>query len=500
MNLYTQKRRWKWLLFFLASIAFIVVIYYSNILLKEIAQEERKKVNLWADAITHKAQLVNYTTQFFESIKDEEGKRASLLAKTLQKVYDAPMNEDVTFYLEIIQNNTTIPTILAQENGDIDNSINVTPAVAQMKNVSELGDDLKNYDNLKLEFAEGQYVYVYFQMSQIYTDLRAFLENLQKSFFEEVVINTASIPVIITDSTEQKVILAGNIDSSKFETSADLARTIAQMKSENKPILIKLPDKGECYVFYEESSVLTRLRYFPYIQFSIILVFVIIAYLLFSFARRSEQNRVWVGMSKETAHQLGTPISSLMAWNEILKETDVDPVILQEIGKDVKRLETIAQRFSKIGSVPELHNENITEIVQEFVSYLQTRISSKTQILMDSHISNNLRIPLNRYLFEWVIENLCKNSVDAMEGAGTITIAMSEDEKQLYIDIIDTGKGISAKKQKTVFKPGYTSKNRGWGLGLTLAQRIINEYHKGKLFVKNSVIGKGTTMRIALKK
>lgn len=500
MNLYTHKKRWKWLLFFSACIAFIVIIYYSNLLLKEIAHEERKKVNLWADAITHKAQLVNYTTHFFESIKNEEGKRASLLAKTLQKVYDAPMDEDVTFYLEIIQNNTTIPTILTQEDGTIDNSINVTEEVSRMKNISELGTQLKEYDNIKLEYDKGQYVYVYFKLSQIYADLRSFLENLQQSFFEEVVINTASIPVIITDSTERNVILAGNIDSSGFQSPRALANTIAKMKSENNPIRIDLPERGTCYVFYEESSVLTRLRYFPYIQFSIILVFAITAYLLFSFARRSEQNRVWVGMSKETAHQLGTPISSLMAWNELLKETDVDPAILGEMDKDVKRLETIAQRFSKIGSVPELHNEEIVPIIENFVSYLQTRISTQTKICFNSQVNHDLQIPINRYLFEWVIENLCKNSVDAMEGAGSITLVLSEDEKHLYLDITDTGKGISPKKQKTIFKPGYTSKNRGWGLGLTLAQRIIKDYHKGKLFVKNSVLGKGTTMRIVLSK
>lgn len=501
MNLYTQKKRWKWLLFFSACVAFIVVSYYSNILLKEIAQEERKKVSLWADAITHKAKLVNHTTKFFESIKAEEGKRASLLAKTLQKVYDAPPNEDLTFYLEIIQNNTTIPTILAQENGDIDNCINVAPEIEKMKNISELGDDLKDYDNLKLEYDKGQYVHIYFKLSQVYTDLRNYLENLQKSFFEEVVINTASIPVIIADSTEQNVILAGNLDSTEFDSPGSLKTTIAKMKSENNPIRIELPNKGICYVFYEESSVLTRLRYFPYIQFLIILVFIITAYLLFSFARRSEQNRVWVGMSKETAHQLGTPISSLMAWTELLKESEVDPNILSEIDKDVKRLETIAQRFSKIGSVPELHDENITLVIRDFISYLQTRVSSKIKISLNSHIDNDLIIPINRYLFEWVIENLCKNSVDAMDGSGNIIIDLNEDsdKKLLYIDITDTGKGISLQKQKTIFKPGYSSKSRGWGLGLTLAQRIIKNYHKGKLFVKNSTVGKGTTMRIVLK-
>ncbi|MEG2070893.1 MAG: HAMP domain-containing sensor histidine kinase [Bacteroidales bacterium] len=235
-------------------------------------------------------------------------------------------------------------------------------------------------------------------------------------------------------------------------------------------------------------------------QFFIIFIFFVVAYLLFSFARKSEQNQVWVGMSKETAHQLGTPISSLMAWNELLKEQNIDASIIKEIDKDVNRLETIAQRFSKIGSVPELKNENLVHILEEFVGYLQTRISSKVDLKFNKPDNQNLELPLNRYLFEWVIENLCKNSVDAMDGKGVIIINITEEEKRVHIDITDTGKGIPQKKFKTIFNPGFTSKNRGWGLGLTLAKRIIKEYHKGKLFVKSSSIDRGTVMRISLRK
>lgn len=501
MNIYTQKKRWKWLLFSSAVIVFVAILYYSNLLLNDIAREERQKVTLWAEAIKHKAQLVDSTTSFFNEIKIEEGKRAAQLAKVMQKVYSASLEEDLTFYVDMIQDNKTIPLILAQPNGTIDCSVNVSEDISRMKNVSELGDTLATFDRLELKF--GPYVgrrTVYFQQSKIYTDMRATLEKLQESFFKEVVVNTASIPVIITDSTEKNVIVSGNLDTTqKFDGKA-LASLIKTMRAQNEPIEILLPDHGKCFVFYEESPVLTRLRYFPYIQFFIILVFVITAYLLFSFARRSEQNRVWVGMSKETAHQLGTPISSLMAWTEILRDSDVAPSMVDEINKDVSRLETIAQRFSKIGSVPELHKENIVEVIQQFTSYLKTRISSKTVILFDAAQYSDIQLPINRYLFEWVIENLCKNAVDAMEGSGKITITIEEESKHVHIDVTDTGKGIPPKKQKTIFNPGYTSKSRGWGLGLTLAKRIIKEYHKGKLFVKNSVVGKGTTMRITLKK
>jgi signal transduction histidine kinase len=240
------------------------------------------------------------------------------------------------------------------------------------------------------------------------------------------------------------------------------------------------------------------LRLFPYIQYGIIFVFVLVAYLLFSVTKRSEENRVWVGMSKETAHQLGTPISSLMAWTELLKEMPVDQSIPLEIGKDVHRLETIAQRFSKIGSVPVLEDTDIVPIIDDFTNYLQTRISSMVKIHFEKP-DHPIVLPINKQLFEWVIENLCKNSADAMNGKGDITITITEEKNKVFIDVTDTGKGIPQKMQRRIFSPGYTSKSRGWGLGLTLAKRIIQNYHKGKLFVKSSVIDQGTTMRIQLR-
>ena len=335
--------------------------------------------------------------------------------------------------------------------------------------------------------------------SQIYSNLRILINNLVQSFFQEVVINDASTPVIITDETKTKIFAFGHIDTTNVKTDRDWIHLIKEMEKANTPIKIDLPQQGTCYVMYEESTVLTRLRYFPYIQFFFIFVFIIIAYIVFSFARKSEQDQVWVGMSKETAHQLGTPISSLLAWYEILSEQEVDHQILNEIKKDINRLETIAQRFSKIGSVPELKNENIVQVINEFMTYLQTRLSSRVEIKIN-HSSPEIYLPLNKYLFEWVIENICKNSVDAMDGKGVIIIDINEEGKRIHIDITDTGKGIPQQRFKQIFKPGFTSKNRGWGLGLTLAKRIVEIYHKGKIFVKSSAIDRGTTIRISLKK
>lgn len=500
MNLYSNKKRWKWLLFSSAALIFVIIIYMSHLLLQDIAASEREKVKLWADAVSAKAELVNHTEEFFEKIKVEEGKRATLLVKAMRKVTEASWNEDLTFYADIISSNSSIPSIITKENGDINYCVNVDTAVTKMKNIAELGEQRAEYDSVKFLYFKNEYCIVYYKESQIYSQLRVMLDNLIKSFFQEVVINNTAVPVIITDSTRQNVITSGNLDSVNLRTEADWQQLIAKMEGENLPIKIFLPEQGACFVFYEESAVLTQLRFFPYIQFGIIAIFFIIAYLLFSFARRSEQNQVWVGMSKETAHQLGTPISSLMAWTELLKEQPIEQSIPNEIDKDVRRLETIAQRFSKIGSVPELKPENLITILNEFVQYLQSRVSKKITIKLNVPDNQEVTLPINRPLFEWVIENLCKNAVDAIEGVGVIIVHVSVDEKFVQIDVSDTGKGIPAKKHKAIFKPGFTSKRRGWGLGLTLAKRIVEEYHKGRLFVASSVIGKGTTMRIVLHK
>jgi signal transduction histidine kinase len=271
------------------------------------------------------------------------------------------------------------------------------------------------------------------------------------------------------------------------------------MTQENLPIKIDLGAGIKHYIFYEESSLLKQLKYFPYVQFTAIGIFLLIAYSLFSTARRSEQNQVWVGMSKETAHQLGTPISSLMAWIELLKAKQVDESIVIELKRDVERLNTIAERFSKIGSEPKLENENIIIVLESFIEYMKKRSSKNIRFEIKSSLKENTTAKLNIPLFEWVIENLCKNAIDAMDGKGKIEIEVFESEKNIIIDFSDTGKGIPKGKLKTVFEPGFTTKKRGWGLGLSLCKRIIENYHNGKIFVKKSDANSGTTFRLILK-
>lgn len=252
-------------------------------------------------------------------------------------------------------------------------------------------------------------------------------------------------------------------------------------------------------ICYDKSLMLTRLTYYPYIQLFVVVVFVVVALFALFSSMRSEQNKVWVGLSKETAHQLGTPISSLMAWSEVLRDNYPDDVLIPEMAKDIKRLEVIAERFSKIGSLPEPKIVDVSSLITQVADYMNHRTSSKVKILL-SLPEYPVNMKLIGPLFEWVIENLCKNAVDAMNGTGVIKIEVFDSLKTLIIEVSDTGKGIKKSMFKTVFKPGYTTKKRGWGLGLSLVKRIVEEYHNGKIFVKNSEMGKGTTFRIELVK
>jgi K+-sensing histidine kinase KdpD len=316
-----------------------------------------------------------------------------------------------------------------------------------------------------------------------------------------------SIPMIIADS-EDNPSESRNITFKNNATEEDkdqvLREHLVSMKAAHPPIEVKVGDEWTYYIYYENSTLLTQLKYFPYAQLSLIAVFLIFAYFLFSSSRRAEQNRVWVGLAKETAHQLGTPLSALMAWVEYFRaDQSVEEDILQEIEKDIARLTMITERFSSIGSIPDLTSENVLEVVENVTEYLKKRISSKVKLTIRANKNAKLYAQINKPLFEWVIENICKNAVDAMTetgGKGSITLFFSSDrsQKQLILDITDTGKGIPQSQIKTVFRPGFTTKKRGWGLGLTLAKRIVEQYHNGKISILKSEVGKGTTFRIIL--
>ena len=375
--------RWKFLLFLLAVAIGFSSLYYTNKLVKELKVEEMKKVQLWAGAI--------------------------------QQVTDLDQTSgDYGFVFDVIENNTTVPVILL------------------------------NQDSV--------------------------------------------------------VVASRNIDEKKIKNKKDLIRQLKKMEKEHPPMVIDLGDGSRNFIYYQDSTLLTKLKYFPYVQLFVIVLFILVAYLAFSAARRSEQNQVWLGLTKETAHQLGTPTSSLLAWLEILKTKDIDPELLQELEKDVKRLEKITERFSKVGSRPVMKETDLKKVIQNVTEYMKKRTSDRVMFRLNFSMDEEMIVPANEELFEWVIENLSKNAVDAMKGEGNVDIFITDNTQYVYVDVKDQGSGIPKSKYKEVFKPGYTTKHRSWGLGLSLSKRIIEEYHNGRLFVNYSEPGEGTVFRIVLPK
>jgi anti-sigma regulatory factor (Ser/Thr protein kinase) len=383
LEIYTQKTKWKLLLFLIAVVIGIASLFVTSKLVKDLSIEERKKIELWAEGIRQLSDL----------------ERDDL---------------DYSFILRVMEDNTTVPVIQTDENN--------------------------------------------------------------------TVLYTLNIPEKKIDSPEKQ------------------AKMLAKMKKSKEPIEVTFLDGKQNYVYYQDSTTLLRLTYYPYIQLSVIMLFIGISYFAFSQSRKAEQDRVWAGMAKETAHQLGTPTSSLLACVDILKESNARPDITTEIEKDVLRLEKIATRFSKIGSEPKLTPQNLISVLNSSIDYLQTRISSKIAITVGYDKSDSIIAKLNGTLFEWVIENVVKNAADAIQGNGEIHFKITDNVQVVYIDITDTGRGIPKSKQKTIFQPGYTTKQRGWGLGLTLSKRIIEDYHGGKIFVNFSEVNKGSSFRIVLPK
>lgn len=382
MNIYTNKRKYKIVIMAVAVVISVISLAYSNYLVDKLSEQERQRVELYAEATRRFAQTTN-------------------------------MNEDLTFVSEVITKNENIPVILTDENDSI----------ISHKNLNEVRAKKKKYLYDRLE----------------------------------------------------------------------------EMKENHEPVLIDiLNGKILRKVYYDDSTLLNMLFWFPFIQLGVFSVFVLMAYMAFSSSRRAEQNRVWVGMSKETAHQLGTPISSLMAWVELMKAEQKCNEYAFEMSQDLTRLETIVERFSKVGAQPLLKPTSLIDSLKEAFEYMERRTSNRISLEMESSGFEGLVVPLNKALFSWVIENVIKNSVDAITGPGKIVIKVTEEKKQIAVDISDTGKGIARSRQKSIFQPGITSKQRGWGLGLSLAKRIINDYHKGNIFVKWSEPDKGTIIRILL--
>lgn len=498
MDIYKRRSNLKLILLVIAVAIGALTTLYTNYLTNKIASEEKRKAKLWAEAITSKAHLVRYTNDLFERLAFDERKKMDIWSQATKLIIKVEDGDVLTFFSQILTGNTDIPVILTDENGQFIETKNF--AITGTKSKYNIADSqfiqFRAYPPIIVSFINKRN-FIYYKDSNLFTELKKTLNDIISSFITEVVINTSSSPVIMTNVL-QIPIAFGNIDSADQKNPVRIKALIAAMESKHEPITVDLGEGGVKHIYYDDSTVLKQLKIFPYIQLAIFSLFLVFSYIAFSTSRSAEQNMVWVGMAKETAHQLGTPISSLGAWIDYLKENE--PALegnsaIAEMEHDVERLTLVADRFSKIGSVPQLHAENVKNTLTRNIDYMRKRTSADVYFALDCP-DDSWTFAINTQLFDWVLENLYKNALDAMQGQGSIKTAITADADTVYIDITDSGCGIARANYQTIFEPGYSTKRRGWGLGLSLTKRIVEAYHSGKIYVKHSELGKGTTFRI----
>jgi len=520
MNLYSNKQKWKIALLLFAILLVAASLFFTNEIVSKVREREKERITQWADAIQKKADLVNLTNRTFDELREKERQKVKLWAKATRELakpsQDFNMNMDYTFLLEIIQGNDDIPVILLDRNNKVLSHINLPlekdslratfPDKSNQEINTLFNDSLiklgefwsETHEPIQVEVYKGINQRFYYYDSKKLGKLEQQRDSLIHAFNRELIDNPSLVPVVFLDKNS-RVILETNIDSLTTYVGQKHSRELQIIKQAEDSLEISFQDYQSGVVYFDESEELKQLKFYPYLQFSMIGLFILIGYLVFSTFRKAEQNQVWAGMAKETAHQLGTPLSSLMAWIQLLEARGVPKEDLDEMNKDVERLSIIADRFQKIGSGAKLQEANLVDTVEHVTNYLRSRISSKVQFTV-SLPEREIIVAHNGPLLEWVIENICKNAVDAMEGQGELNVLVEQGPKRVYIDISDTGKGIPPNMHKTIFQPGFTTKTRGWGLGLSLVKRIVHSYHKGSVFVLRSEPGQGTTFRISLPK
>ena len=505
-----MKQRLKLILLVATIATALVALWQVRRVAEQMRENEQSKVRLWAAAIGQRNQMVAATQQFFHDATLDEQRKMRLYTDILQSFNDPDLDADLKFslaYVNYIVDSSHTPIIITTARDSI---ITVPQELAGQKLEGALLEEYSANPPFSYKLW-GMPMTLYYKESEYYSRLRQVLMGFTISFLTDITQNSVLVPVVIVDSNRRTLLAYGNIDSTALNTPDKLAAVLDDMADENTPLTLNLLNDQPFYVYYSSTPLLKSLRWLPLFYFFIGFVLLMVSYFLFRTTRSMEQNRIWVGLAKETAHQLGTPLSSLSGWVEYLKGKVFEPQYSDEVEKDLHRLETITHRFSKIGSVPELKEEDVREATMAAVSYLQSRSPRRVQFKVSFPEEEQFIAPLNSYLFQWVIENLCRNAIDAMEGnnerdrTGTakesiITIVASQDARKIYIDVSDTGRGMSSSVQKHIFDSGFTTKTRGWGLGLPLARRIVNQYHRGRLYLKYSVPGQGSTFRIVLRK
>ncbi len=514
MNLYSNKQKWKIVLLVFALLLVGASLFVSNEIVSKVAQREKDRAQQWAGAIKKKIELVRLTNNTFSKLRENERKKMEVwidATKEVSKATSLDVQMSYEFPLKIISENKDIPVIVLDDdqlvsgfrNLDFDTSDLRTayPDISSRELTQLMEDSLvalanswsKKNPSFTIEIYEGLFMTYYYNDSKEIERLETERDSLIQSFNNDLINNESLVPVLLVDSTSKEII---GTNVAEYNDPKKVDQYISDMSAANTPIIIDFKSGQKSILYYDNSPELKQLQYFPYIQFLLIGLFALIGYIIFSTYRKAEQNQVWAGMAKETAHQLGTPLSSLMAWIQMLESQDIDPMVTQEMHKDVDRLNKVTDRFSKIGSGAQMDCDNLSETVDGVMSYLRPRISDKVDVLTE--IPMNVVVKHSRSLLEWVIENICKNAVDAMEGEGKLKVSIVKNSDWVHIDITDNGKGIPSNQFKTIFEPGYSTKKRGWGLGLSLVKRIITEYHKGKVFVLESQVNEGTTFRISL--
>ena len=481
-----MKSHLKYTLLALTILLALWALWQVHRVADQVRQTEEAKVRLWANAIGQRNQLAAATQEFFQQATLDEHRKMQLYTDILQSFGDPDLGTDMGFslrYVNYIVDSSHTPLIITTARDSI---ITVPQELAGQKLEGPLLEEYSQNPPFSYSLW-GMPMTLYYKESEYYTQLRKVLDGYTQTFLNDITQNSVMVPVVIVDSTRSRIIASSSQQS-------DLS------KFSNDPIEVRLPSGGLGYVYYETTPLLRTLRWVPLFYLLIAAALILVSYFLFRTAHSAEQNRIWVGLAKETAHQLGTPISSLTGWVEYLRGKEFTPQYADEVEKDLQRLGTVAQRFSKIGSAPQLKVEDVKEATLAAIGYLQNRSPRRVHFNVAFPEGETFLAPLEQYLFQWVIENLCKNAIDAMEGDGTVTIVASQDARKIHLDISDTGRGMSPAVQRHIFDSGFTTKTRGWGLGLPLARRIVNQYPRGRLYLKYSIPGQGSCFRISLRK